>query len=48
MSSLALLEDGGDNLVSLIEELQNIDIDSPMATLNETTMSDNNGGRIEL
>ena len=36
------------NLAELIEELLAIDPDSPLATLNETTMTDNNGGRIEL
>jgi hypothetical protein len=37
-----------DNLAALVAELQEIDIDSPMAKLNETSISDNNGGRIEL
>ena len=36
------------SVLELIEELLAIDIDSPLAKLNETTMSDNNGGRIEL
>jgi hypothetical protein len=36
------------NLAELIEELTAVDLDSPLATLNETTMSDNNGGRILL
>ena len=35
-------------LAKLMEELQNIDLNSHMAKLNETTVSDNNGGRIEL
>lgn len=36
------------NLVDLIELLEKIDGDSPLAKLNETTISDNNGGRINL
>lgn len=36
------------NLAELIEELATVDLDSPLAKLNETTMSDNNGGRILL
>jgi hypothetical protein len=36
------------NLAELLVELMAIELDSPMAKLNETTMSDNNGGRIEL
>ena len=36
------------SLIALIEELQKIDLNSPIAKLNETTISDNNGGRIEL
>jgi hypothetical protein len=35
-------------LAELIELLEQVDLDSPLATLNETTISDNNGGRIEL
>jgi hypothetical protein len=37
-----------DNLAALFKEFQNIDLSSPAAKLNETTISDNNGGRIEL
>lgn len=37
-----------DNLVDFIETLQKIDTKSPLAKLNETTIADNNGGRIEL
>lgn len=37
-----------DNLVTLIEALQGINTDAPLAKLNEATISDNNGGRIEL
>lgn len=37
-----------DNLVAFIETLQKIDTETPLARLNETTISDNNGGRIEL
>lgn len=35
-------------LAELVELLKQADLDSPLATLNETTISDNNGGRIEL
>lgn len=35
-------------LVQLVEHLQSIDIAAPLAKLNVTTISDNNGGRIEL
>jgi hypothetical protein len=35
-------------LVELVETLLKIDIDNPLAKLNETTIKDNNGGRIEL
>lgn len=37
-----------DALAELIELLQQVDPDSPLAALNETTISDNNGGRILL
>jgi hypothetical protein len=37
-----------DNLVDLIEVLRSIDTTGPLAKENEATMSDNNGGRIEL
>lgn len=37
-----------DTLVELVELLARIDTDKPIATLNETTISDNNGGRIYL
>ena len=36
------------NLVDLVELLEKINVDSPLAKLNETTISDNNGGRINL
>lgn len=35
-------------LVELIDTLEKIDTDAPLARLNKTTISDNNGGRIEL
>lgn len=35
-------------LYELIELLQAVDFDSPLVKLNELTISDNNGGRIEL
>lgn len=37
-----------DGLAELIELLAQADLESPLAKLNETTISDNNGGRIEL
>lgn len=37
-----------DALAELIEVLLEVDLLSPLAKLNETTMADNNGGRIEL
>lgn len=35
-------------LAELLELLEQVDLDSPLAKLNEATFSDNNGGRIEL
>ncbi len=40
--------DGDWLLVELIELLQKIDENGKLAKLNETSISDNNGGRIEL
>ena len=37
-----------EGLVMLVETLMNINEDTPLAKLNETTISDNNGGRISL
>ena len=37
-----------DALAELLELLQQADLNSPLAALNETTITDNNGGRIEL
>jgi hypothetical protein len=37
-----------DALAELLEQLEQVDLDSPLAKLNETTISNNNGGRIEL
>jgi hypothetical protein len=37
-----------DSLIALLDEFKKVDLNSPMAKLNETTISDNNGGRIEL
>jgi len=37
-----------DALAELLELLGQVDLNSPLAKLNETTISDNNGGRIEL
>ncbi|HUA13149.1 MAG TPA: hypothetical protein VL989_01480 [Candidatus Sulfotelmatobacter sp.] len=39
---------GAELLAELVALLQTIDENAPDAELNETTMSDNNGGRIEL
>ncbi len=35
-------------LVELMKALESVDIESPLAKFNETTISDNNGERIEL
>jgi len=40
--------DGDLLLVELLELLQKIDMNGNLAKLNETTISDNNGGRIAL
>ncbi len=37
-----------DALAELLELLSQADLSSPLATLNAITISDNNGGRIEL
>lgn len=37
-----------DALAELLELLEQVDLDDPLAALNETTVSDNNGGRIQL
>ena len=37
-----------DSLMTLIDEFQRVDLTSLTAKLNETTITDNNGGRIEL
>lgn len=37
-----------DALLELFKALESVDMQSPLAQLNETTFSDNNGGRIEL
>ena len=42
------LESSKEALVQLVSELDAVDTNSPLAELNETTISDNNGGRIEL
>lgn len=38
----------GDSLAELIKALGNVDENDKLAELNETTISDNNGGRIQL
>ena len=35
-------------LITLVELLKDINLSDPLVKLNETTMTDNNGGRIEL
>lgn len=37
-----------DILADWLELLKQVDLNDPLAALNETTISDNNGGRIEL
>jgi hypothetical protein len=37
-----------DGLVELVEALQQVDTNKPLARLNESSIADNNGGRIEL
>lgn len=46
--SLLVKQDDIDKLGEFIEALLEVDIDSPYATINETSISDNNGSRIEL
>lgn len=36
------------DVAELILLLKSVDINAPLAKLNETTITDNNGGRIEL
>ena len=49
MSSKLNPSNNNDNaLPELADILQNIDTDAELADLNATTISDNNGGRIEL
>ena len=38
----------GQGLTDLVDALQSVDTTSPEASLNATTIEDNNGGRIEL
>lgn len=40
--------DNVSSLIELIDTLEKIDTTKPMAKLNKTTISDNNGGRIQL
>ncbi len=42
------LNSENDNIVELVEALQKIDTNASLAKLNETSISDNNGGRIVL
>ena len=43
-----ILENDDSNLVRLIEELLKININGKLAKLNATSITDNNGGRIQL
>ena len=47
MSTVSQEQEVG-SLVKLIEVLQEIDISAPDASTNETSIDDNNGGRIIL
>ena len=38
----------GDSLAELVKKLKNVDENDKLAKLNETTIRDNNGGRIAL
>lgn len=40
--------DSGSVLTDLVDALQSVDTQSPEASLNATSIEDNNGGRIEL
>lgn len=40
--------DSGQPLADLVDALQSVDTTTPEATLNATSIEDNNGGRIEL
>ena len=40
--------DSGQPLTDLVDALQSVDTESPEASLNPTSIDDNNGGRIEL
>lgn len=40
--------DSGQPMTDLVDALQSVDTNSPDATLNPTSIDDNNGGRIEL
>lgn len=40
--------DSGQSLTDLVEALQSVDTNKPEASLNATSIDDNNGGRIEL
>lgn len=41
-------DDGGESFAELADAMDEVDTDAPDAEQNETTISDNNGGRIEL
>ena len=41
-------DDGSSELPELMQQLSSVDENTPEAAKNETSISDNNGGRIEL
>jgi hypothetical protein len=45
---LAKSAEGDELIVELVKTLLKIDVNAPLAKLNATSISDNNGGRIEL
>lgn len=47
-NSQLLMPTNTQGLTGLIQALQSVDPSAPLARLNRTTISDNNGGRIQL
>lgn len=41
-------DEQADNVLDVVESLNDVDENAPEAKLNETSINDNNGGRIEL
>jgi hypothetical protein len=46
--NMGSVQPSGNDLGDLMQELEGVDETSPSAKLNKTSISDNNGGRIEL